>query len=165
MSEVLAYFITWTCYGTWLPGDDRGSVFGKSRSPEPYETPNRGLHLHSRKLLEGEPLILNREMRAVVHRAIEDHCDFRGWRLLALNVRSNHVHVVVVSDIKPELVMSQFKSWATRRLRESSLTDGESTVWTKHGSTRYLTSNFALKRTIQYTLEEQDSRDGHPDSG
>jgi hypothetical protein len=23
-SDPLAYFITWTCYGTWLPGDDRG---------------------------------------------------------------------------------------------------------------------------------------------
>lgn len=22
--EALAYFITWTCYGTFLPGDDRG---------------------------------------------------------------------------------------------------------------------------------------------
>ena len=23
--EPIAYFITWTTYGTWLPGDERGS--------------------------------------------------------------------------------------------------------------------------------------------
>jgi hypothetical protein len=26
MPEALAYFLTWTTYGTWLPGDERGWV-------------------------------------------------------------------------------------------------------------------------------------------
>ena len=26
MDEPLAYFLTWTTYGTWLPGDGRGWV-------------------------------------------------------------------------------------------------------------------------------------------
>ena len=26
MSDPLAYFITFTCYGNWLHGDERGSV-------------------------------------------------------------------------------------------------------------------------------------------
>jgi hypothetical protein len=26
MNEPLAYYLTWTTYGTWLPGDERGWV-------------------------------------------------------------------------------------------------------------------------------------------
>jgi hypothetical protein len=26
MDEPLAYFLTWTTYGSWLPGDERGWV-------------------------------------------------------------------------------------------------------------------------------------------
>jgi hypothetical protein len=26
MDEPLAYFLTWTAYGSWLPGDERGWV-------------------------------------------------------------------------------------------------------------------------------------------
>jgi hypothetical protein len=35
--EPLGYFITWTCYGTWLPGDDRGwtSWHQGERIPQP----------------------------------------------------------------------------------------------------------------------------------
>src|SRR5439155_7701773 len=35
--EPLAYFLTWTTYGTWLPGDERGWVekSGQFREPAP----------------------------------------------------------------------------------------------------------------------------------
>ncbi|MCA9109357.1 MAG: hypothetical protein KDA52_05390 [Planctomycetaceae bacterium] len=31
MSEPLAFFLTWTTYGTWLPGDERGWVDDRLR--------------------------------------------------------------------------------------------------------------------------------------
>jgi len=36
LPEPLAYFLTWTTYGTWLPGDERGWVRrpGNSNLPE-----------------------------------------------------------------------------------------------------------------------------------
>ena len=48
-----------------------------------------------------------------------------GWRLHALTVRTNHVHAVVSADEAPEKVMTNFKIWATRRLREHELLDPE----------------------------------------
>jgi hypothetical protein len=35
--EPLAYFLTWTTYGSWLPGDQRGWVAkpGQFRAPDP----------------------------------------------------------------------------------------------------------------------------------
>jgi hypothetical protein len=36
--DPLAYFITWTSYGTWLPGDDRGwHRWGESEVRPPNE--------------------------------------------------------------------------------------------------------------------------------
>ncbi len=36
MPEPLAYFLTWSTYGTWLPGDERGWIThtaGSSQTP------------------------------------------------------------------------------------------------------------------------------------
>jgi REP element-mobilizing transposase RayT len=64
------------------------------------------------------PVKLNEEARRVVTEAIEAECAHRGWKLLAVNVRTNHVHVVVVwPGDSPEHMMQLLKSWATRRLR------------------------------------------------
>jgi REP element-mobilizing transposase RayT len=42
----------------------------------------------------------------------------RGWRVLALAVMANHVHVVVgvPGDPDPEKLLGDFKAWGTRRL-------------------------------------------------
>ncbi|MGE3781017.1 MAG: hypothetical protein AB7F89_27760 [Pirellulaceae bacterium] len=42
----------------------------------------------------------------------------RGWAVHALNVRPNHVHVVVEGPEHPKAVMSTLKAWATCQLRE-----------------------------------------------
>jgi len=54
--------------------------------------------------------------RQLVDTVMRDHCERRQWQLLALAVRSNHVHVVVGQpDPPPELLVQQLKVWATRR--------------------------------------------------
>lgn len=96
--------------------------------------------------------------RVEVARAIEEVCAFRGWTLHALNVRSNHVHVVVTApNIRPERPMNQFKSWATRRLRDRGLAGAAERLWTRHGSTRYLWDEKDLSATGAYVLEGQGS--------
>jgi len=63
MPEVLAYFIAWTCCGTWLHGDQRRSVVGKNRLLEPYADPNPALEAYSKSVLRDTPMVLNHEMR------------------------------------------------------------------------------------------------------
>src|SRR3954470_6743642 len=89
--EPLAYFLTWTTYGTWLPGDERGWV-AKPGEPRP---PDARLEQVCESLLTEPPLFLEPGQRQVVESTIAEHCRIRGWHLHAVAGRTNHVHVVV----------------------------------------------------------------------
>ncbi len=112
--EPLAYFLTWTTYGTWLPGDQRGWT-SESMGGQPPDFP---LRRDAAARMKEEACWLDLEERKTVEATIADHCRVRGWELLAVNCRTNHVHVVVRADVHPDEVRTQFKSWSTRRLRE-----------------------------------------------
>lgn len=116
----LAYFITFRCYGTWLHGDERGSV---DRDHNAYGTPTypqRDLRTsYVQGLLKQPPVLLDARRRHSVEAAIRETCGIRTWSLFALNVRTNHVHSVVNSPgEKPRAVMTAFKANATRQMRE-----------------------------------------------
>jgi REP element-mobilizing transposase RayT len=135
----LAYLITFTTYGTWLHGDERGSV---DREHNVYRTPhlahNQRRESYEKSARKAEPVTLGDKQRDVVRRTIVEVCRHRCWNLHELNVRTHHVHAVVSAPCSPERVMSDFKSWATRRLREGGLCDDRRSPWTEHASTRYL---------------------------
>ena len=95
-------------------------------------------------------------MRQAVEYAITERCQFRGWILHALNVRTNHVHIVVTArDESNEIVMLGFKTRATRLLRERGLLAREEPVWVRHGSTRYVWKDDDLVECIDYVLYQQ----------
>jgi hypothetical protein len=105
---------------------------------------------------------LDAEQRAIVDQTIRDHCLIRGWRLHAVNPRSNHVRVVVSAEREPEEVMNQFKAWCSRRLSDHAgltqkvaLKAGRRRWWTEHGSTKWINSEEYLKEAIEYVLERQ----------
>jgi len=115
----LAYLITFRCYGTWLHGDERGSV---DRYHNRYGTlfipPNERWRLHNEQLLKYPPVELDAERCAAVDAAVRETCEKRNWLLRAINVRTNHAHIVVTAGCKPEAVLSAFKANATRKMRE-----------------------------------------------
>ena len=84
-----------------------------------------------------------------------------------MNVRSNHVHIVVSSDRPPEPTMGILKSWATRYLRDAGLADRDERLWARHGSTRYLFDDQDIVDACTYVLEGQGADLGgsyaHPD--
>ena len=109
-----------------------------------------------RSLLVYPPLTLDDKARTIVDQTIRDHCCIREWPLHALNVRINHVHVVLsCGDQQPERAMEQLKAWSTRRLRENSLTSADRPVWTEHGSTRYLWDDVSRAAAIEYVTHWQ----------
>src|SRR5262245_45094384 len=116
LMSLLAYHVTWTTYGTWLPGDVRGWVkWGQwgIKPPEP-ETER-----DARQRMVESTVVLTEEQRTLVEQTIRDHCRIRGWLLHAVNVRSNHVHVVVTADREPGEVLNQFKAWCSRKLSDA----------------------------------------------
>lgn len=154
LPDPLAYFLTWTTYGTWLPGDRRGWV---SRD-EGLQLPKPSRKLTALTRMAEEPCTLNDAQRAIVEMTIAEHCRIRGWELFAVNCRTNHVHVVVAADRAPDEVMDQFKAWCTRRLKEQS-DPSQGPVrqrwWTENGSKRYLNDATSLEDAVRYVREFQ----------
>ncbi len=150
------YLITFHTYGTWLHGSDRGSVDRSHNSHgTPFLDPDDQKERDEFERLRQEPVMLDDRQRAVVDATIREVVDFRAWSLHALNVRTNHVHVVVSADIPPERVMNDFKSYATRRLRERHVQPTTDKTWTRHGSTRYLWNEDAVSAAGRYVMESQ----------
>ena len=156
MPPPLAHFLTWTCYGTWLHGDQRGSVDEQHASPgTPFLSPDPERVQEAKWQMSGRTVAFDDAARRIVHRVIEEHARFRGWHIHAMNVRTNHVHVVVscANDISPERAMSEFKAWATRRLREAGMFSPGRRIWTHHGSTRWINHVTGIEAAIAYVLE------------
>lgn len=147
----VAFFITFRTYGTWVHGDERGSFQRTARvvAPNPY------LQKSDLGQLKHPPVILDIAQRAAVESAIREVCLFRKYDLYALQVRTNHVHCVVVSGDTPEKAMTTFKSDATRRLRTEGLVHPDTTVWSRHGSTLYLWSDNEVERALDYVVNGQ----------
>lgn len=101
------------------------------------------------------PIRLDARMRSAVATAIDEVCNFRKYRLIALQVRTNHGHCVVSANAKPEFVMNSFKSYATRKLVSSGLVAAKTKVWSRHGSTRYLWTEEQIAAAAEYVVNGQ----------
>ena len=156
-TEPLGYLITFRTYGTWLHGEDRGSVDRRhyNRYGDPDMPPNKKLRTDEQDELRSDPVVLDPAQRQVVESAIREVCENRGYALHAVNARSNHVHSVVGAACKPEHVMDSFKAYATRKLREAGLLTSDTRPWARHGSTPYLWTEEDLERAIDYVLNGQ----------
>ena len=153
----LAYLITIRCYGTWLHGDDRLTVdrHGLNIYGTPRRATNPTLERLMRQKMKEEPVLLNGGQRAVVKKAINEVCDYRGYDLKAVNVRTNHAHAVVTAQSKPEPIVDAFKSYSTRKLREAGLLGGNVRPWARGRSRRYLWKPQHVSRAIDYVLYGQ----------
>lgn len=157
MPEPLAYFITWSTYGTWLPGDQRGWVEYRAG----WKLPNPIRELEAAALMSEDACRLNMNQRLAVHAQVSETCQHRGWELHAINGRSNHLHVVVTAPLHPKVVRSQLKAWATRKFKEHArLSDPRAIVrenwWAERGSQRYINDLLSLESAIIYVRDGQD---------
>ena len=137
----MRYFVTFACYGARMHGDESGSVdrhhnLVGSRRLEPDA---QRLMAERREMLQ-DPYVLDQAGRAVVLAA----CVHRGWNLLAAHVRSNHVHAIVEAETRPERIMNEFKSYASRELNRLGR-DGPDRKWKDED----------VRQALRYVIEEQ----------
>jgi REP element-mobilizing transposase RayT len=151
-NKPLAYFITFTTYGTWLHGDPRKSVVVKDHLST-LLAPNDLFLQYEQAHLKYPAAILDNTMRRLVLDAVIERCCYMQWRLLACHVRSNHVHVLICAETPIGQVLSSLKAWATRQLRQSGY--DLPAVWTRHGSTKYIFRKAKLLEKAHYILYEQ----------
>lgn len=152
----LAYFITFTCYGTWLHGEKSTSVDHLNNTPgADFLSVNSKRADLVKKQMSETPYFLDESRRRIVLQSILEVCSYRQWVLLAAHVRSNHVHCVIHAILQPEQIMNTIKSYASRHLNEAKLDGDRVNRWTRHGSTRYLWKEAEVEATIQYVVNEQ----------
>jgi len=146
----MSYFLTFSTYGTHLLGDPRGSTHrheGRLVPRPAYET-------SSRNLMKESPFRLSRlEDRQAVFEAILEVCRYREWRLIALHVRTEHVHGLVQAEgVQPHRVMGDWKAYGSRALRK--LWPDRTHFWTSGGDTRGI-SGSGVNAIARYILAEQ----------
>ncbi|HEV7799059.1 MAG TPA: transposase [Pyrinomonadaceae bacterium] len=101
------------------------------------------------------PVIFGDAQRKVVESAVREVCRYRGYSLLALNARTNHVHTVISSACKPEPILNALKAYATRKLQQAQLISVGTKPWARHGSTRYLWKERHVEKAMNYVLYGQ----------
>ncbi len=159
----LAYFITFTAYGTWLHGSAKGkgsvdaehNVFGT-----PFVEPDAEREQQAREVMVQPPYVMGPGERAIVCKAIVQLAKDRGWNLLAAHVRSNHVHVVISAERDAGRLMSDLKGRASRDLTLAGFDNATRRRWTRHGSTQHLHlfREEEVEAKIRYTLDAQGER-------
>jgi REP element-mobilizing transposase RayT len=153
----IAYLITFRTYGTWLHGDERGSIdrhHNKYRGPR--VEPNPVLVKQHAVKLKGRPVALDAKQRRLVEVAIREVCNYRCCNLRAVNIRTNHIHIVAsIGNSSPERALNDFKSYATRGMRRGGVWLHDYSPWVNKGSTRYIWNERGVAMACDYVVNGQ----------
>jgi len=157
--DPIAFFLTWSTYGTWLPGDARGWVEYRRG----FQLPDPILELECAARMTEDACRLRPHQRQSVHEQVAETCAHKRWVLHAVNCRTNHVHVVLSSPVAPKTIREQLKAWCTRRLNDQEVSAGvpeherRRNWWTERGSIRWIFQESDLAAATQYVFEQQDN--------
>jgi REP element-mobilizing transposase RayT len=161
------WLLTWTTYGTWLPGDERGFVsevndgYGgrviHNLPGTPYDCDWDRLRFDALNRLRGSPVYLDQEQATRVVEQFEETASYRGWLIAAAAVMANHVHVVVgvPGDPQPEHILRDLKSYASRALNRQFGRPASETWWTESGSKRKLKDEAAILGAVAYVRDQE----------
>ncbi len=151
-----ALFLTWTVYGTFLPGDARG-WFRRGGGPQP---PSPTLQRWHAENLTYPVRLLSFDARTAAAKAMGRKCIKRGWLLHAAAVRCNHAHAVVTAAGRsPRAIRDQLKAIATRDIRRLDPGFADRPVWTEGGWIEYLDDDADIEACVQYCLVAQDRKE------
>ena len=111
----LAYLITFRTYGTWLHGDERTSIRRTRRSEKESKLIPINIPLKEKmaKGMSGSAVLLSPPQRKVVEEAINEVCQFCGYLLHSVNLRTNHTHSVINAQVRPERIADSLKAHST----------------------------------------------------
>jgi hypothetical protein len=161
--DFFAWHITWTCYGTWLPGDPRGHVsnillpgggFERKRNTpgSPVMPGDAYTQERARALQKYETVWLTREQALIAAQALVDAARTRGWRILRAAIMANHVHVVITDcPADGPAVRRVLKGNGDSKLRVNE----SRRWWTAGGSDRRKDDSVAIEAAIIYVANQK----------
>jgi len=143
MGGMVGYILTWTTYGTWLPGDKRGYV----QDGTIWEK-DKALEDSNRKLRKTEAVRLTNTQKRIVENTIIEEAKRIKQEILAIRVFSNHVHIVVGSTNESiENTVSLYKNKSTSALKKTGMINR---IWTRGFNKRFCFNNEELNTRIGY---------------
>ena len=159
-----AWLFTWTTYGTWLPGDERGYV---SRRPtkdgsqiindipgDVYDADDPDIKTKAAEKMDGEPVYLGQEQAQEALRSIQDVCSRHPVSLIAAAIMRDHVHVLCQSEMDNTQLLQLFKGNTAKKLNEKFPLEKSPRWWTRSGSKRKIKKGSNLEPAIAY-VEQQ----------
>jgi len=152
----VTYLITFACYGCHLHGHESGSVDKNHNLPgSRLLEADLQCVARNRERMEQPAYSMDQTRRAAVLASMLERCSDNRWDLLAAHVRTNHVHVVIEAEDRPERIMNDLKSYASRYLNQLLLDGTARKRWARHGSTRWLWKPENVSAAIRYVVDEQ----------
>jgi REP element-mobilizing transposase RayT len=163
--DAFAWLVTWTTYGTWLPGDPRGNVSPVLQADGTYEkrinTPgaewaagNERTRKRAGALQRCETVCLDGEEAYAAAESIADAAASRKWLVPRAAVMATHVHVVL-QDAGGD---SSAASRVLKGVSQAALSEHCGATrrwWTRGGSERGLRGAEAIAAAIQYVAEQE----------
>ena len=139
--------LTWTTYGSWLQGDERGWVKnGRVLQPDIR------LYLTNKRKLKSKPVTLNESQRGLVKEAIFTEAERINHCICALAVCSNHVHIVAEPCSESiSRIVQRYKRVSTYTLQINGF---KGKVWTKGYDKRYCFEVKDLGNVINYVSKQ-----------
>ena len=161
--EMRWWFLTWTTYGTWLPGDRRGSVSARwnerdttrnNRHGEAYDGPSTQRHREAAMNQRHGSVWLRREHAERLLTQFRETAAYRRWTLIAVAIMANHVHLLVeaTGDPEPDRLLRDFKSYGSRALNAAF--GPRDRWWTQSGSKRKRNDEAAVVATVRYVRDQ-----------
>ncbi len=135
--------VTWTTYGSWLPGDKRGYVENGH-----ILLANRGIFKASKKQMKYQAVFLNKKEIKIVLQVLLNEAKRIRNEVLALVVCANHVHIAIRPHSQSiDTIIGRYKSTTTRALWD---TGRKGRIWTKGFDKRFCFSDKELATRIKY---------------
>lgn len=140
---MVGYMLTWTTYGTWLPGDKRGYVKRGKVLPA-----NPKINKSSRGLRKSTTLTLNSQQKIVIRKAILQEAERIGHKIEALAVCTNHIHLVArPCDVSIESIVSRYKNVTMFAMCKDKPIRR---IWTRGFDKRFCFNEKSLNQRIEY---------------
>jgi REP element-mobilizing transposase RayT len=143
MAKTLGYLLTWTTYGTWLQGDQRGYV-----KDGVTFLANPSLQQANRQLQAQDTILLTKPQQQIVREAILKEAQSLKQQIYALAVKSTHIHIVAEYIPKPISAVVAYYKKAGRMALKTHGHNGE--LWTKGYDKRFCFDSTALEQKIKY---------------
>jgi REP element-mobilizing transposase RayT len=150
MPEITAYMATWTTYGTWLPGDERGYVNNKGQT-----LPGNKRLLQKNQERQKTPAVkLNKREKKIVQQVILAEAKKIGHEIIDLTVCTNHVHLLAKPHRKSiEDIIGRYKSITTRVFWENGR---KGKIWTRGFNRQFCFTTKELTARIHYVQKHSD---------